>query len=120
VSAGAEELEKRLLLMKKEQKLIQEEAQQAVLQAAASQPAAMAGANVGQPAADMSTPAQVCSIHLGVCSHSWEWLGCIEGLWSHNWELLGLAGVFLQLSRPQLFSGMGDLQRSSARQVMCG
>lgn len=61
VPAGAEELEKRLLLMQKEQKLIQEEAQQAVLQAAASQPAAMAGASVGQPAADssMAAPAQV-------------------------------------------------------------
>lgn len=61
--AGAEELEKRLLLMKKEQKLIQEEAQQAVLQAAASQPAAMAGANVGQPAAETPTPAKVVGVH---------------------------------------------------------
>lgn len=49
---GAEELQKRLLLMQKEQKLIQEEAQQAVLQAAASQPAAMAGAHVGTPHGD--------------------------------------------------------------------
>jgi putative N-acetylmannosamine-6-phosphate epimerase len=37
--------------MQKEQKLIQEEAQEAVLQAAASQPAAMAGAHVEPPAA---------------------------------------------------------------------
>lgn len=51
-TSSAEELEKRLLLMQKEQKLIQEEAEQAVLQAAASQPATMAGANVGHAAAD--------------------------------------------------------------------
>jgi hypothetical protein len=45
--AGAEELQKRLALMQKEQKLIQEEAQAAVLEAAAAAPAVMAGAHVG-------------------------------------------------------------------------
>lgn len=86
---GAEELEKRLLLMQKEQKLIQEEAQEAVLQAAASQPAAMAGAHVEQPAAataggagvlDLNavqakvspTLRLVCYFHVAVCwDYSW-------------------------------------------------
>ncbi len=45
--AGAEELEKRLHLMQKEQKLIKAEAEAAMLEAAASQPAVMAGAHVG-------------------------------------------------------------------------
>lgn len=71
-AAGAEELEKRLLLMQKEQKLIQEEAQQAVLQAAASQPAAMAGATVGQPSAD-SFPAAAPQVGLGF----WGLLGFV-------------------------------------------
>lgn len=56
-------------MMQKEQKLIQEEAQQAVLQAAASQPATMAGAHAGQAAADSSTaaPAKVgCTL---ICRH---------------------------------------------------
>ncbi|WIA07926.1 hypothetical protein OEZ85_007404 [Tetradesmus obliquus] len=46
-TSGAEELQKRLALMQKEQKLIQEEAQAAVLEAAAAAPAVMAGAHVG-------------------------------------------------------------------------
>lgn len=50
-AVGAEELEKRLHVMQKEQKLIQAEAQAAVLEAAASAPATMAGAHAGTAAA---------------------------------------------------------------------
>jgi hypothetical protein len=74
--AGAEELEKRLLLMQKEQKLIQEEAQQAVLQAAASQPAAMAGATVGQPAADSFTAAAPGQVGVSLPPDTWRHCPC--------------------------------------------
>lgn len=49
--AGAEELEKRLHVMQKEQKLIQAEAEAAELEAAASAPSTMAGAHAGTAAA---------------------------------------------------------------------
>lgn len=80
-------------MMQKEQKLIQEEAQQAVLQAAASQPAAMAGATVGQAAGDSSTaaPAKVCAWH-GWAAH-WSLLSSVASFMPSAGTLLHPVGI---------------------------